>query len=148
MRGKKVVRNCSEEAAFVGVFIFALMQEYLEESEKRLLSSVALQRALLHELRKCDNGIVKRADAALQEVMDELQEKRFSAYVSLIIETLYFNAEHKMRSMYGSKIGDLVVRFSMRIDVDGDAQTTKNSYMIADMFSDAFKRAIKKENAI
>lgn len=136
MRGKKVVRNCNEEAAFVGVFIFALMQEYLEESEKRLL---------IHGLRKCDNGIVKRADAALQEVIDELQEKRFSAYVSLIIETLYFNAEHKMRSMYGSKIGDLVVRFSMRIDVDNDAQAIKNSYIIADMFSNAFKRAIKSK---
>lgn len=145
MRSKKVVRNCNEEAAFVGVFIFALMQEYLEESEKRLLVSVALQRALLQVLCKCDNGLVKRADAALQEVMDELQEKHYSAYVSLIIETLYFNAEHKMCSMYGRKIGDLVVRFSMRIDVDNDAQAIKNSYIIADMFSNAFKRAIKSK---
>ena len=84
--------------------------------------------------------MARMADVAFQRVLNELDGKGYTMYASTVIETIFFNCEAQMRTMYGNEISTIVSNFTLKIETLGDnGDTIKNSYMVADMLSKEFQ---------
>ena len=132
--------KCNKEAAFVGAMIFALIDAFLDDKEKSRGTTIRLKQTLLKQLRKCPITMARMADVAFQRVLNELDGKGYTMYASTVIETIFFNCEAQMRTMYGNEISTIVSNFTLKIETLGDnGDTIKNSYMVADMLSKEFQ---------
>ena len=135
----KKKNKCNKKAGYAGAMIYALLENFLEGSEKLSPMVVRLKMMLLKELRTCPIFMAAQADRAFENVAEEIKNKGYKLSVATVIDTLYFNFEPQMRSMYGNKIGEAITSFTIRFAPDVDGKIATDSYAVADMLSKAFE---------
>lgn len=134
---------CNKKAAFAGAMIYTLFDSFADEQERMSPYAARLRTMLIKQLKLCDRGIARQADRAFERVLESIKDTPFKLSIATVIDTLYFNFENQMRSMYGNKIGDAVVRYTTRFAPDIDSKVATDSYRVADMLTLEFEKEAK-----
>lgn len=123
----------SKEATLVGAFMYIILLNL--DKEDLVKGSVArLKERIFARLRKSPRKYAKEADALWSKIIANNPQK-FSLYISPVIETLFFNHEAVMLSMFGDDFGDIVSRATMKMAYGDNEEALRNSYIMADIIS-------------
>ena len=124
----------NNKALIIGSYIVYILNNMVPVADKSHGSVIRLKQSLLSVLRKQDKtksaDAINQADKVWQEVLEEFS----GTYIlpATMIEALYFNHEQDMIETFGSKISNLVIRYTEKHQNNNHA---RDSYNIADAMS-------------